>query len=246
MVKKTKDETMEKEALSITGKLGAIQLELHAPKGQRNTFANFNYRSCEDILTAVKPLLGKYELTLAITDEMVFIGERHYVKATVKLADFIGDCLETNGYAREPLAKKGMDESQITGAASSYARKYGLNGMFCIDDTKDADTMDNSGDEKPKVLKKAPPKTTQKKTEPVKKVEPPKGRKPDPNSKSMLEKAACNISGEFHNAKNTIEMCAMAAEFSGEISLLPEDIQVWLRNDYKAAKKVLETPEGSE
>lgn len=116
--------------------LNKIQRELKAPKNQRNTFGNYNYRSCEDILEAVKPLLG--EATLTITDEIVLIGDRHYVRATATLT-----CGEheksVSAYARETIAKKGMDEAQITGAASSYARKYALNGLFCIDDNRDTD-----------------------------------------------------------------------------------------------------------
>lgn len=117
-----------------------IQKELKAPKNQRNTFANFNYRSCEDILEAVKPLCAKYECLLTINDEIVEVGGRVYVKATARIQKGT-ESYCTTAYAREPENKKGMDESQITGAASSYARKYALNGLFCIDDTKDADTQ---------------------------------------------------------------------------------------------------------
>ena len=122
-------------------KLNEIQQKLKAPKNQRNEFAKFNYRSCEDILEAVKPLLGT--ATLVITDEVVNIGNRYYVKATVKLKDNEEEISNT-AFARESEIKKGMDESQITGSTSSYARKYALNGLFLIDDTKDADTMDNT------------------------------------------------------------------------------------------------------
>jgi len=118
-----------------------IQSELKAPKNQRNSFGNYNYRSCEDILEAVKPLCLKYDATLIISDEIVEVGGRVYVKATAKISFQSGQQSESTAYAREPEIKKGMDESQITGAASSYARKYALNGLFCIDDTKDADTM---------------------------------------------------------------------------------------------------------
>ena len=124
-------------------KLIEIQSALKAPKGQKNTFGNYSYRSAEDILNAVKPLLSQHELAILIADEIVMIGERIYVKATARLLDADNNSLTTTAYARETLTKKGMDESQITGSASSYARKYALNGMFAIDDTKDADTMDN-------------------------------------------------------------------------------------------------------
>jgi len=129
---------MEKE--NIYKKLSNIQSELKAPKNQRNTFGNYNYRSCEDILEAVKPLLKENELTLQLTDELVAINERYYVKAVAILSDFEGNTITNTAFAREEETKKGMDASQITGTASSYARKYALNGLFCIDDTKDADT----------------------------------------------------------------------------------------------------------
>ena len=129
------------DSKSLLLALTEIQKKLKAPKNQRNSFGNYNYRSCEDILEAVKPLLK--DLALIITDEIVNIGDRFYVKATVKLFNTEGE-INVFGFARESLTKKGMDESQITGASSSYARKYALNGMFLIDDTKDADTMDNS------------------------------------------------------------------------------------------------------
>ena len=125
--------------------LQTIQHELKAPKGQENKFGGYRYRSCEDIMEAVKPLLDKNEATLTVADDIVLIGDRYYIKATATLWDSKGGEMlaQTTAFAREPISKKGMDESQITGAASSYARKYALNGLFCIDDTKDADTMDN-------------------------------------------------------------------------------------------------------
>jgi len=121
-------------------KLSGIQGELKAPKGQFNKFGKYNYRNCEDILEAVKPLLVAQGLALIISDDVKAVGDRVYVVATVTLTDGEATMVNT-AYAREALAKKGMDESQITGAASSYARKYALNGMFCIDDTKDADSQ---------------------------------------------------------------------------------------------------------
>lgn len=122
-------------------KLLAIQTELKAPKGQYNSFGKYNYRSCEDILEAVKPHLKKNKCTLQIDDELVNIGDRYYVKATAILMDLeSGAMISNNAYAREAESKSGMDASQITGTASSYARKYALNGLFLIDDTKDADT----------------------------------------------------------------------------------------------------------
>lgn len=127
----------------LTQRVGDIQHKLKAPKGQYNSFGKYNYRSCEDILEGVKPLLKEHNLALLIDDEIVQIGERYYVKATAKITDG-REFVSATAYAREPDTKKGMDESQITGATSSYARKYALNALLCIDDTKDADTMDNS------------------------------------------------------------------------------------------------------
>lgn len=120
-----------------------IQNELKAPKSQFNKFGKYNYRNCEDILEAVKPLLLKYDAQLTVYDELVLVGNRYYIRATASL--IIGEHLIDNtAFARESETKKGMDDSQITGTASSYARKYALNGLFLIDDTKDADSMDNS------------------------------------------------------------------------------------------------------
>jgi hypothetical protein len=116
-----------------------IQSELKAPKSQYNSFGKYSYRNAEDILEAVKPLLSKYNATMYITDEVVEVGNRIYVKATVTLSDG-KETITASAYAREPETRKGMDDSQITGATSSYARKYALNGLFAIDDTKDNDT----------------------------------------------------------------------------------------------------------
>lgn len=126
----------------ILMKLAEVQAALKAPKSQYNSFGKYAYRSCEDILEAAKPLTVKAGATLTVSDEIVPVGNRIYVKATAKFSDPTGEVTNL-AWAREPDAKKGMDESQITGMASSYARKYALNGLFCIDDTKDADTMDN-------------------------------------------------------------------------------------------------------
>lgn len=127
--------------MSVYEKLMKMQAELKAPKKQYNKFGNFYYRAFEDILEAVKPLNAKYGVVLTIGDEIVEIANRFYVKATVTLVDIgSGEKITNTAYAREDDAKKGMDGSQITGTASSYARKYCLNGLFCIDDSKDADT----------------------------------------------------------------------------------------------------------
>lgn len=130
---------------TIYKKLMAVQSELKAPKGQYNKFGGYSYRSCEDILEAVKPLLSTHGLVLTIADEIKTVGDRFYVQAEARLIDADnGDEIKTSAYAREALARKGMDDSQVTGSASSYARKYALNGLFCIDDNKDADTWNNT------------------------------------------------------------------------------------------------------
>lgn len=144
--------------MSVYEKLMNIQNELKAPKGQRNSFGNYNYRSCEDILEAVKPLLAKHQVALTISDSIELIGARFYVKATAKLVDVVdGTMIENTAYARESESKKGMDESQLTGATSSYARKYCLNGLFAIDDTKDADTNEYHEQQKKQEAKPAKP-----------------------------------------------------------------------------------------
>lgn len=125
---------------SIYSALNYIQSNLKAPKGQFNSFGKYHYRSCEDILEGVKPHLKETNTCLVISDEIVTIGEHNYIKATATLYGADGGAVANSAFAKEPLEKKGMDPSQITGATSSYARKYALNGLFCIDDTKDADT----------------------------------------------------------------------------------------------------------
>lgn len=117
-----------------------IQSELKAPKSQYNSFGKYNYRNAEDILEALKPLLAKYKATMYITDEMVEVGGRVYVKSTVCFKDSGSGSVSVSAYAREPDTLKGMSDSQVTGTASSYARKYALNALFLIDDTKDCDT----------------------------------------------------------------------------------------------------------
>ena len=126
--------------MSIYKRLADIQSKLVAPKGQTNTFGKYQYRSCEDIVEAVKPLLDG--LSLTIDDEVVLIGDRYYIKATASIRDG-KEVVTATAYAREPDEKKGMDLAQLSGATSSYSRKYALNGLFAIDDTKDADTLDN-------------------------------------------------------------------------------------------------------
>ena len=138
--------------------MATIQASLKAPKGQTNKFGGYKYRSCEDILEAVKPLLKSQGLILTISDDIVDVSGRVYVKATAAVHNVQGHSVHTSGYAREEETKKGMDASQITGSASSYARKYALNGLFCIDDTKDSDATNDHGRTAPKpaVKKQAP------------------------------------------------------------------------------------------
>lgn len=135
--------------MKIYSKLAAIQAALKAPKSQFNKFRNYHYRKAEDILEAVKPHLAKQGCVLYCTDELILVGDRYYIKATATItAVEDGSSISTTAYAREEEEKKGMDGSQVTGASSSYARKYALNGLLCIDDTADSDTT-NVGDTKP-------------------------------------------------------------------------------------------------
>ena len=132
-----KKETTMQELVNIQGRL-------KAPKGQYNKFGGYRYRSCEDILEAVKPLLQEFKCTLYISDRMINLGERFYIEATATIENADGKTVTARGYAREEETKKGMDAAQITGSASSYARKYALNGLFCIDDTKDPDSNEQA------------------------------------------------------------------------------------------------------
>lgn len=134
--------------MSVYAKLLNVQSELKAPKSQYNSFGKYKYRSCEDILEALKPILNKNKATVIISDDILFVEGRHYIKATVKFIDTEnGEMVENSALAREDEVKKGMDSSQITGSVSSYARKYALNGMFAIDDTKDSDSTNTHGAE---------------------------------------------------------------------------------------------------
>ena len=158
-----------------------IQSELKAPKNQWNDFGKYNYRSAEDILEAVKPLLKKHGCHLTISDEMIQLGDRYYVKATATLSKD-ADSISTTAYAREEESKKGMDASQITGATSSYARKYALNGLFCIDDTKDADFTNTHGKEE------------------------------QPRQKTVKAPAKAEIESDMKQAKEAIEKCKNAKD----------------------------------
>lgn len=126
--------------------LNEIQVKLNAPKGQYNAFGKYKYRSCEDILASLKPLLNEHKCTLVLSDEIIMIGDRFYIKATATITNEKGEKEVSTAFARESLSKKGQDEAQVTGSASSYARKYALNGLFCIDDTKDPDALNTSAE----------------------------------------------------------------------------------------------------
>lgn len=130
--------------MKIQEQLSAIQASLKAPKSRKNNFGGYSYRSAEDILEAAKPICRENGCTLTVSDDVVQVGDRYYIKATATITNGDGETLFTQAFAREDESKKGMDGSQITGTASSYARKYALNGLFCIDDTKDADTEENA------------------------------------------------------------------------------------------------------
>ena len=184
-----------------------IQTSLKAPKNQRNNFGNYNYRSCEDILEAVKPLLKETSCTLTVSDEIVSIADRIYVKATATLKTASGEAYTTTAFAREPLAKKGMDDSQVTGATSSYARKYALNGLFCIDDNKDADFLNTNKEF----------------------TEPPKAKAAEPKKKEPAKQAATSLFSQeqyeeaFQNVKPEIEKASsistLMAIFNGNPGL---------------------------
>lgn len=150
--------------MAVYEKLLKIQSSVSVPKNQYNKFGDYDYRSCEDILSALKPLLSQEKCTLTVNDELLMVGNRYYIKATAKFIDCeSGESVYNDSYAREEETKKGMDSSQITGTASSYARKYALNGLFLLDDVKDADTNENQQQSQSAGANKAPKGGTQKK-----------------------------------------------------------------------------------
>ena len=153
--------------MNVYEKLANVQSALKAPKGQYNSFGKYKYRSCEDIVESVKPLLKANGLLLTLTDEIVMVGERFYVKATAEIVDVAeGGIVSVSAFAREEETKKGMDGSQVTGASSSYARKYALNGIFAIDDTKDSDSTNTHGQEQEAPKQDAPQQETPKQKTP--------------------------------------------------------------------------------
>ena len=186
-----------------------IQSELKAPKGQFNAYGKYKYRSCEDILEAVKPILKKNNCTLLLSDSLIYVGERYYIKATATLVNVEGKSVSTEAYAREEETKKGMDASQITGASSSYARKYALNGLLCIDDNKDSDTT-NTGDNTPA----APAKTSK-------------------EDNAEVEKAIA----EINTAKSKEELINAIAKYKGNKSVINNLAFINAVNNNKYAKE---------
>ena len=186
-----------------------IQSELKAPKGQFNAYGKYKYRSCEDILEAVKPILKKNNCTLLLSDSLIYVGERYYIKATATLVNAEGKSVSTEAYAREEETKKGMDASQITGASSSYARKYALNGLLCIDDNKDSDTT-NTGDNTPA----APAKTSK-------------------EDNAEVEKAIAEINA----AKSKEELITAIAKYKGNKSVINNLAFINAVNNNKYAKE---------
>ena len=217
---------MADKELTFTERLVDIQSRLKAPKGQYNSFGKYKYRSCEDILEAVKPLLAEHGLMLTLRDEIVHIGcdadTRYYVKATAYI-EGAGGCAFADAYAREDREKKGMDGSQITGTASSYARKYALNGLFLIDDTKDADT-----DEAKKAQQAAQSASEPKEDAPKASV-PPKAAPAPENRPQTLEEARTAFKAAFIHYRDflpipdkeqrTAEAKRLLTEAVGEVSL---------------------------
>ena len=197
----------EEKHENVYEKLAYIQSKLKAPKGQYNEYSKFYYRSCEDILEAVKPLLAETGTVLTLTDDIVNIGGRFYVKAVAKLACinggyFAGEVYNV-AYAREDEAKKGMDASQITGSCSSYARKYAMNGLFLIDDTKEVDSMNHHEDTQSKT---EAPKKTKAKEEPK-----PEAKKPeeDLNRRITKEELQAIIAGCKENGVDVAKICRL-------------------------------------
>ena len=204
-VEKLENENSKIQTMNIYEKLINIQLELKAPKNQRNTFGNYNFRSCEDILESVKGLNHKYRVLLLIEDEVVNIENRFYIKANCKLVniDNPSEIIINTALAREPESKPKFDDSQVTGSSSSYARKYALNGLYSIDDNKDADTNEfaNQSQGELKIEKDTKSKTT--KTS-VKKVE-----LINASDKEEITKLAKDNNDALNLIKETLKECGV-------------------------------------
>ncbi len=230
--------------MTIHEKLSAIQSKLHAPKSQRNTFGQYNYRNCEDILEAVKPLLIEQKCTLSLSDSIEMIGSRFYVKAEATLSSteeaappFVQ--IAVTAYAREEETKKGMDGAQITGAASSYARKYALNGLFCIDDTKDADSMENEKEspQKAPAAKQAPKAATPPANAPT---APPKVSTKAPATKPTVTKVMEAMT-DSKTVKNLDIIHERALKYTWD-----EKEAATIQECYENTKKKLNPPEPTE
>lgn len=173
--------------MNVLEKLLKVQTELNAPKNQYNAFGKYKYRSCEDILEALKPLLKEVNAVVLVQDELEKIGDRYYIKATAQFIDCESGELKSNtAFAREEEVKKGMDASQVTGSTSSYARKYALNGLFCIDDVKDSDTTNKGDDKTTKKMPEKPKQQTQKTA-----ASNEKGKEENPNM--LVDQAKINV-----------------------------------------------------
>ena len=200
-------------------KLAAIQAALKAPKSQFNKFGGYKYRKAEDILEAVKPLLKQYGCTLTCTDELQRIGDRYYIKATATITNSEdGVSVSTTAYAREEEEKKGMDGSQVTGASSSYARKYALNGLLCIDDTADSDTTNVGPAEGAETPAESPKTTRTKKTSTAtenKQGAPKKTLITDKNIKQVVDWVCQVPEGDQRDAR--IAKAEQAYEWPGEL-----------------------------
>lgn len=206
--------------MSIYAKLALVQSALKAPKNKRNTFSDFNYRSLEDICEAVKPLLIGNGLTMYIADELIQVGDRYYIKATATVAEIeSGESITVSAYAREAASKPKFDDSQLTGSTSSYARKYALNGLFLIDDTKDADTDEYQRQAQDK------PKNAQKTTE-----------KPKPAKTATVAKNA-----QVENA-DTARLVKLAAQFG----LDEAGLEILVGSKYKIALAEVSTAQVGE
>ena len=199
---------MAEKQMNVQEKLMLVQQELKAPKNQYNSFGKYSYRSCEDILEGVKPLLAKVKATLTLSDEIVQIADRIYVKSTAIFTDAEKptDVITNAAYAREAADKKGMDESQISGTASSYARKYSLNGLFCIDDTKDADTDENRNERTVKANKqKSNEKTDEEKNaEMIASVDPDLVPNPNRTQEERIAKIKAEMERTGINLKSVL------------------------------------------
>ena len=227
--------------MSIYAKLALVQNALKAPKNKRNTFSDFNYRSLEDICEAVKPLLIGNGLTMYIRDELIQVGERYYIKATATLAELeSGEKIEVSAYAREAASKPKFDDSQLTGSTSSYARKYALNGLFLIDDTKDADTDEyqRQAQDKPKNTQKAASKP-----KPAKTAEVPEQELPEIAAMKQAAKQFGIAQGDLqilirckYKVGVTEMTAAQAAEMTDKIKSDPDALIAWIEKRKGANK----------